>query len=296
MIPDEFALYLGCRIPIKNLEFEKASRLILKDLGINLHDMTGVGCCPNPVGISSINLETWLALGARNISIAEKMNKDIITFCAGCFETLRTVNHTLKGSPELKAKVKEILQKTGYDYNGTIKIYHLAEVLFSEENLKKIKEKVTKKLDFLTFSSHYGCHLIRPSEHMQFDDPERPLSIDRILNVLGVKSVDSAEKMTCCGYCARLHPEIGQTLSERKMLELNALKVDGLVGVCPACLNQYEMSQRKYNKSLSDEERLNIPVFYLSELIALAFGYSPEELRLKSKMIKPIEIIEKISS
>ncbi|MHA1368582.1 MAG: CoB--CoM heterodisulfide reductase iron-sulfur subunit B family protein [Promethearchaeota archaeon] len=294
---NEFALFLGCTIPIKNLAFEKASRLVLNDLGIKLHEMDGAGCCPNPVAVQSLNAETWMALAARNISIAEEMEKDIITLCAGCFETLKVVNQLLKRNKKYRENVQKILGKAGYEYKGSINVHHFVDVLTTKEALKKIKSMVTKNLD-LNVSAHYGCHLIRPSEYIQFDDPERPESIDKILKALNVNSIDSSEKLTCCGYCARLQPEIGETLSQRKVIELQKLGADCMVAACPACANQLSNSQRQFNrkhKQEPDKQQLKVPILYVTELIALVFGYTPEELNFKSRLIKADKLLEKIS-
>ena len=291
----DFAIFLGCTIPIKNIEFERASRVVLEDLGFRLHDMKGAGCCPNPVAIQSLKSETWMALAARNIAIAEAMEMDIITLCAGCFETLREVNQMLKHNQKYREKTQEILSSSGVEYKGSVTVHHFASIFSDEEVLKRIEVLATTPLD-LSVAAHYGCHLIRPSMHMKFDDPERPESIDKILKAIGIKPLDYANKVECCGYCARLHEEIGQTLSERKVKELKSLEADCLAAVCPACSNQYENAQRKHNRAHPGSETLDLPILYLTELIALAFGYSPKELGLKSKMIKPTNLIEKIST
>ncbi|MBD3187070.1 hypothetical protein GF325_09600 [Candidatus Bathyarchaeota archaeon] len=294
MLNEEYALFLGCTIPIKNQEFEKASRLVLGELGMSLENMDGAGCCPNPVAIQSLNMETWMALAARNIAIAETLDLDVLTLCAGCFETLRSVNHMLKNDSKYKRKVNEILGKAGYEYMGSLDVHHFVSILSQDEMLDKIKSLVTRNLD-LKVSSHYGCHLIRPSAHMNFDDPERPLSIDKIMKRIGVQTLDSSEKMTCCGYCARLHPEIGQALSERKMMELQGINADCVVAACPACANQLSNAQRLHNKEETSSSELDVPILYVTELLALAFGHEPRELRMKTKMIRPTALLEKIA-
>ncbi|MHA1681334.1 MAG: CoB--CoM heterodisulfide reductase iron-sulfur subunit B family protein [Promethearchaeota archaeon] len=291
---DEFALFLGCTIPIKNQAFERASRLVLDDIGIKLHEMEGAGCCPNPVAIQSLNSMTWMSLAARNLAIAEEMELDVLTLCAGCFETLREVNQILKHNEKYKKQVQEILGKAGVEYKGSIEVHHVAGLLSDKDVLERIGTLANRSLD-LNVASHYGCHLIRPSSHLKFDDPERPEVIDKVLKKLGFKNMDFSNKFECCGYCARLHPEIGQTLSERKMKELTQLKADCMVAVCPACANQYSNTQRLHNRKKKEEAPLNIPVLYLTELMALCFGYTPEELNLKSKMIKPTALIQKLS-
>ena len=48
---------------------------------------------------------------------------------------------------------------------------------------------------------------------------------------------------------------------------------------CPSCFQMLESNQRTVNKIY--EKNYEIPIFYITELIALAFGYTPDELGFK---------------
>ena len=63
--------------------------------------------------------------------------------------------------------------------------------------------------------------------------------------------------------------------------------------VCPACYQQYEFNQRELNKKNNSD--YNFPIFYLSELVALAFGFKPEDLGFKFHRIKPSTLFENIN-
>ncbi|MHA1669462.1 MAG: heterodisulfide reductase-related iron-sulfur binding cluster, partial [Promethearchaeota archaeon] len=155
----EYALYLGCTIPLKMPHFEKAFREISKILGITYKEMEGSSCCADPVAIQSLSIETWLTLGARNLAIAEKLGLDIMTVCSGCYETLKTVHVLLEEDKVAFNRVNAILDKLGINYKGTSKVLHFAELFSQDEMLEKIKSKVVKPLDSLNIASHYGCHL-----------------------------------------------------------------------------------------------------------------------------------------
>jgi heterodisulfide reductase subunit B len=60
--------------------------------------------------------------------------------------------------------------------------------------------------------------------------------------------------------------------------------------VCPACYQQFDFNQRELSKER--EIAYNFPVFYLSELVALAFGFKPEELGFNFHRVKPKELLE----
>ena len=291
----EYALYLGCTIPLKMPHFEFAFREIANILGYKFKEMDGASCCPDPVATQSVNIDTWLSLAARNLCIAEKMGLDILTICSGCYETLKTTQVLLEEDKAAFDRVNSVLKKIGYEYKGTSKVYHFVELFSQEEILDKIKNILMKPLDNLNVAVHYGCHLIRPSKILQFDHPERPETMDKIIKAMGAKSVAFAGKLECCGFCARLQDEIGFELVENKITELKELEeeVDVMVGVCPACVGQYDRKQRLISRKTGKE--LDIPVLYLPELMAIAFGVESDKLGLTNRSVRPKKLMEKLN-
>jgi heterodisulfide reductase subunit B len=159
-----------------------------------------------------------------------------------------------------------------------------------------LREHIVRPLSEFNFAVHYGCHLIRPSEIMQFDDPERPEKIDVIMEALGANTIEFATKLECCGYCARLQDEIGEELVKEKMTELVMLEqeVDALIAVCPACITQYDRKERLLSRK--SERDLDIPVLYLPEIMAIALGIDIDQLDLKRRSIRPTKLIEKLQT
>lgn len=291
----ELALYLGCTIPLKMPHLEKAFRDVASIMDLKLKEMEGVSCCPEPVSLQSLNIDTWVTLGARNLAIAENMGCDILTICSGCYETLKTVSVLLEEDEEYLKRINAILKKINYTYTGKTKVYHFVELFSQPDWLDKIKNLVVKPLDDLNLAVHYGCHLVRPSKIMRFDHPEKPEKIDIILEALGAKTVEFANKLECCGFCARLQEEIGMKLVEDKMTELSELEeeVDGLIAVCPACTSQYDRKEKIIARKTG--KKLEIPVLYLAEIMAIALGVDLEDLSLKNRSVKPNKLIEKLT-
>ncbi|MHA2400785.1 MAG: CoB--CoM heterodisulfide reductase iron-sulfur subunit B family protein [Promethearchaeota archaeon] len=292
----ELALYLGCTIPLKLPHLEKAFRDVASILDLKLKEMEGVSCCPEPVSLQSLNIDTWVTLGARNLAIAEKMGLDVLTICSGCYETLKTVSVLLEEDEEYLKKIDGILKKINYNYTGKTKVYHFVELFSQPEWLEKIEKILVKPLDDLNLAVHYGCHLVRPSKIMQFDHPERPEKIDLILKTLGAKTVEFANKLECCGFCARLQDEIGEKLVEDKMTELCELEeeVDALITVCPACTTQYDRKERMIARKTGKE--LDIPILYLAEIMAIALGVDLQDLSLTNRSVRPKKLIDKLTT
>jgi heterodisulfide reductase subunit B len=96
-----YDLFLGCVIPARLPFLEASSRKVFEKLGIKLNDVDGFSCCPDPTGIEQIDRNTWLALGARNLSLCNN-NGGVISFCSGCVETLKGVNYFINKDLTIK--------------------------------------------------------------------------------------------------------------------------------------------------------------------------------------------------
>lgn len=300
---NEYAFFPGCVIPTRFPQSEKSARQVLGALDIQLLKMEGITCCGDPIATQSLNIDMWITIAARNLCIAEKMNKDVITICSGCFEVLKETYNLLKENNTLKDQVNKRLAKIGYEYKGTSNVFHYLEILSKPENLEKIKKLTIRPLKNLIVSAHYGCHLIRPSRTVKFENPERPVTMDEIIQSLGAKTVDTPEKQSCCGYCVKLDESVGQKLVTQKITDLQRNHVDLMSVVCPSCLLQYNQTQHAVNKlydQKSDNEKtdtfakLNTPILFLTELMAIAFGMPVQELGLNKRAIKTTEFLSKI--
>jgi len=285
-----YDLFLGCVIPARLPFLEASSRKVFEKLGIQLNDVDGFSCCPDPTGIELIDHKTWLALGARNLSLCNT-NGSVVSFCSGCVETLKGVNYAINKDSHAKEEVNKVLKKVGKSYDGKVEVKHFAEVLY--ENLDKVKENVEKPLEGFKVAVHYGCHYLRPSEIIEWDDPFEPITIDEIVKAIGAESVEYDLKMECCGNpVEKSDRELSLLMIDNKLKAIENAGANCVAVVCPACYQQYEFNQRELNKRNNTE--YNLPIFYLSELVGLAFGFSPEEMGLNFHRIKPNELFESI--
>ncbi len=285
-----YDLFLGCVIPARLPFLEASSRKVFEKLGIKLNDVEGFSCCPDPTGIEQIDHTTWLALGARNLSLCRN-NGGVISFCSGCVETLKGVNYFINKDLTTKKEINRYLQKVGKVYEGKTEVKHFAEILY--ENLENIKKNVEKPLEGFKVAVHYGCHYLRPSEIIEWDDPFEPITIDEIVKALGAESVEYDLKMECCGNpVEKSDRDLSLLMIDNKLKAIENAGANCVAVVCPACYQQYEFNQRELNKRNNTE--YNLPIFYLSELVGLAFGFFPEEMGLNFHRIKPNELFESI--
>jgi heterodisulfide reductase subunit B2 len=275
---EEFKMFPGCTIGNRIPFIEASARKVFDKLGIKTSDAE-FACCPDPVGFNAVDHESWLAMGARNLTIAEEEGKDIVSLCNGCFQTLKMVNHELKQDEHLKDKINEILKQIKREFKGSINVKHFVEVLH-EVGADKIKENVVKDLTNLKVACHTGCHYNRPSEVMQTDDPMEPVKLRDLVAATGAVPVDYEEEMLCCG------SGVGNTEEEPSMQVLankfnSAIRAgaEAFIVVCPACFQQMDSNQKKASAQANTE--FKIPILYLTELMSLAFGENPDDLGLK---------------
>jgi len=278
---NKYALFLGCVAPLRYPGIEKATRDVFKALNVELVDLQGAGCCPAPGVIRSFDQATWLALGARNLALAEKQGVDLMTICNGCYGSLFEANHVLQHHPEKLKEVNEILAKVGMHYSGNVKVRHFAEVLYNDIGMEKIKAQVKNPLSF-NVAVHYGCHFIKPSRVKHLDDPERPKILDELVEATGAKSLNYKDKIMCCGAGGGVRSRNSATalkMTEEKLKNIKKVGGQMIVDVCPFCHLQYDRSQK-------DLPGFNIPVIHLSQLYGMAFGMPMESLGLEAHETK----------
>jgi heterodisulfide reductase subunit B len=291
---EKLSLFLGCIVPNRYPGIEKATKLCLQKLDIDVSDLPGASCCPAPGVFKSFDKATWLALASRNIVLSEKMGRDVLTVCNGCYGSLADANLELKKDPELKALTNNCLKEIGMEFKGTVEVRHIIEYLSKEFGPEKLKEYITTPLD-LKVALHYGCHLIKPSRDRNLGETEAPVFFDELVEATGAKSVDYTDKMMCCGAGGGVRS--GHTTESLEMLEhklacIRQAGVDCIVNACPFCHLQFDRGQLAVNEKF--EMDYSIPVLHYSQLLGLALGFSPSDLGIEQNAVQNVEFLAKI--
>ena len=274
----KYALFVGCTTLSRLPGYEKSARKVAEKLGVELVDMPGSSCCGTTY-METLNHKTFLALAARNIAIAEEMGLDIVTVCNGCTEVLTKANRELKGNPELRKEVNEILADTGKQFKGTQNVKHYVRMLKEDVGVDRIKAASVKPFKGLKVGAHYGCHLLKPHEVMDFDDPEAPRSLDELIDATGAVSVDYPNKLECCaGPVMGIREKVTWSVGLDKV-ETVKKYADILVTNCPFCYLTYERCQFMTEKSPK------VPVVHIPQLLGLAMGIDPDDLGIGSNKV-----------
>ena len=288
--PLKYAYYPGCASQAITKEADSATRKIAEILGIELHDMPKANCCGAGL-LTDYDYDLYLALNARIFAQAEEMGMDIMTICSTCLMVMSTANRDLKNAPKLLEKTNEILASADIKYNGTVRIKQLLWVLAGDYGLEDLKKKVTRPLKNLKVAPFYGCHSLRPSDALGFDNSERPWSLEAVISTLGAEAMEYNGKTKCCGFQVDLVAEDTAMEMTGKRL-LNAKDEGGscMVTPCPFChinLDNYQgMAEKKAG------HKINMPVFHLAQLVGLALGITAEELKLSRHLVSARDVLK----
>jgi heterodisulfide reductase subunit B len=285
--------FFGCMMETKYPWFEAAVRKSTAAVGMELVDVEGFTCCPDPIYFQATDKIDWYTIAARNISLAEELGYDLVTTCSGCTATLSETNIALKEDPELKNRINKRLKKIGREYKGTIDVRHAVTVLRDDYGLDRVAETVTRPLKGLRVAIHYGCHLLKPSRVMRVDDPNRPTILENLIRAVGAEPVAHDKSLLCCGR-ACMTDDIPEHMVIDILESIKSNNADCMGLICPTCFDEFDLGQiilgRKYEKTL------DVPVVYYFQLLGIAQGLTPEEVGLNMHKVKAKSLMDMVAA
>ena len=283
----KYAFFIGCTALARLWGYETSSRKTAAKIGVELVDMPGSSCCGTTY-LETLDEITALAMAARNICIAEKMGLDIVTICNGCTEALVKANKKLKEDPKLRAEVNHVLADVGKEFKGTVDVKHYVRMLKDDIGLEKLGSMVVKPFEGLRVGAHYGCHMLKPSDVMLYDDPEAPTTLDELIDLTGARSVQYPNKLECCaGPIMGVREDVTWSVGLEKV-ETVKKYADVMVTACPFCYITYERCQ------LMAENSPEVPVVHYPQLLGLALGLDYEDLGLEENKVDASVLLEKM--
>jgi len=283
-----FALFLGCTIPARLTQYESSSRAVLERLDVGLVDIREFNCCGYPVRNASF--KTFVLSSARNLALAQKANLNVMVLCKCCYGSLKKVDHLMEANASLRKEINTTLEREGLIYEGGIEVRHLLSVLYHEVGIESIREKREKGYEGLKIATHYGCHALRPSQVVQFDDPVNPSIFDQLVEVTGAESIDWATRLECCGAPAwGINDDLSMDLTRRKLGDGKQSGADYLCVACPYCHIQFDTVQKAILSQGGTDHRL--PSILYPQLLGLTMGIDRETLGLEMNQVPLGDIV-----
>jgi heterodisulfide reductase subunit B len=278
----EFALFLGCTIPARLNQYESSSRAVLEKLGVGLVDIREFNCCGYP--LRNMGFKIFLLSAARNLALAEKKNLNVMTLCKCCYGSLKKADYLMKEDASLRKEVNTTLEKEGLKYEGRIEIKHLLSVLHKDIGIEAIKGKIATTFKGLKIATHYGCHALRPSQVVGFDNPVAPTLFDQLVEVTGAESIEWAMKLDCCGAPLwGINDKLSMDLTLKKLTDGKKSGANYVCAACPYCHIQFD----KVQKMILSQRNMNhpLPSILYTQLLGLSMGIDRKALGLEMNEI-----------
>ncbi|MBI2440476.1 MAG: CoB--CoM heterodisulfide reductase iron-sulfur subunit B family protein [Lentisphaerae bacterium] len=289
----KYAYYPGCSLHSTAVEYDASFKAVAAKLDIELEEVPGWVCCGTSPAHSTSHLLS-IALPIKNLALAEAAKAtQMVVPCAACYSRFKFALYDMHHDQKIGDEVKEIV---GSSFQGNIKVLHPLEVI-AKLPAAVLKENVKRQIDDLKVVCYYGCLLTRPPKVVRFvaggqtppeagDDVEYPTTMDKILENVGINVLDWSYKTDCCGGAFALS-ETDAVLTLTQRILKNALEVgaDAIVVACPLCHANPDTRQAEINAKYNTN--YNMPIYYFTQLMGLAFGYSPEEMLINKHLTEP---------
>ena len=295
MTKRQYAFYPGCSSQkgASASNFATSIEVMCEKLGIQLNEIPDWNCCGASIGYGEGGLLPRLAISARNLALTEKHlpGQDLVSGCPACWLSTRETAEKLHESGSLMADTNEALKEVNLDFKGTVKARHIVEVLVEDVGFESMKTPVIKPLQGLKIAGYVGCQTNRPFG-IAGESFENPQYLDKMIETVGAEPASGYEqKVTCCGGAlAFSEPEKSQKQIKDIVESAYDHKADLIVTPCPLCQANVEIYQSEINKRHGT--KLDMPVAYYSQLMAVAYGATPKAAGLDGHVIQPKKLQE----
>lgn len=281
-----YSYYPGCSLHASAKEYDESTRGLFKALGIGLKEVPDWLCC-GATPAHNVDELLSLSLCAKNLALADGVEGDLAVACAACFSRLKVTQHHLADNETRRKQVE-------YAIDGTVNLHkpikHLLEILAKDFGLERLAGAVQKPLSGLKVACYYGCLLTRPPDVPQLDCVEAPTIMERVIGAVGAETVGWSHRMECCGANFTLsRPGVVLKLSGSVLDSAKAAGADCLMVACPLCHGNLDIRQKEIEEATG--KRFGMPVFYMTQLLALAVGVSSGKLGFDSMIVNPLPLL-----
>jgi len=274
-----FSYFPGCTLTGSAREYDLATRSVAGALDIELLELADWNCCGG-VTAASLSERALNVLGRRNLEQVPQEAPELLCPCPHCYTSFaRTLASAGQNAAEMGVNLRNIL-----------------DVFAGGEVLERLVERRTEPLTDLRLAGYYGCKLSRPDPEVASHRSERGSSagfgesagaLERVIEACGATAVEWPAGADCCG--AALGVASGDAAEELLAAIYQAVLgagAEAIVVACPLChlnldLHQYQVSQRLGS-------RVDVPVFFITELMAVALGIEECEDWLERHVTSPL--------
>ncbi len=294
------AYYPGCALEGTGHAYNRSTKAVGKELGLDLHEIKNWNCC-GAMEVKNIDPKLQTYLSARNMQLAQDQGFDtVMAPCNGCYHNLKKAEYDLEHDDASKEVNGRLSAKAGHgSYEpGGVETIHALDWIKHTVGEDGIRDRVKNSLSGLKIANYYGCMYTRPRhifpEKDQGPDTEstsEPHFMDDILEAAGAENVDFPLKTACCGGA--------HTLSDSDMstkLVLNILQAaeasgaDVIATECPTCHSGLEMHQVRAEKTLG--VKTSVKIMYFTQLLGVAMGMKPKKVGVHENVSDSVPMLK----
>jgi heterodisulfide reductase subunit B len=279
-----YLYYPGCSLKCSGRAYEESLLPVFEAAGIALEELPDWNCCGATAYMSVDELKA-AHLALRNLALAEQCANGagdpvhVVAPCAACYLALVKVQHNLADYPATADRLRKDLAGVGLDYTGRVRVRHPLDVLVNDVGLDRLRSLVARPLSDMRVACYYGCQLVRP--YPEFDDPDRPTTMDRLMLAMGTRTVEWPLKTRCCGgTLTGTIQGIGARLNELLAEEAAVRGANVIATACPLCQFNLDCHQKR-----STRREAGIPILYFTQVMGLALGFPPRRIGLRRQMV-----------
>jgi succinate dehydrogenase / fumarate reductase cytochrome b subunit len=287
------AFYPGCVSKGACPELYVSAKAIAGPLGLELKELVEAPCTGAGV-LSEQNPQLADALNGLTLAMAESEGADLMTICSTCQGVLSNHNYGLQQDPERMDRANATIGDQGFRYGGTTKVKHLLWMLFEDIGIDRVKAAIKRKLTGLKIAPFYGCYILRPEESLGLKErPERKTYLQQLIALVGAEPVEYRGSTKCCGFpMLTFNRDKALAMGGNHIMEAKDKGADLLVTPCPLCHLNLDGQQPDAGRVLKKD--IGVPIFHLPQLLGLAFGMDPSELRLDHHVVPTKGALEKV--
>jgi len=295
--------YPGCTLKDRTSQLENTALASAEKLGVQLKEIPNWTCCGAVYPVSETRIMNLVAPIRILKEVGEGGDDRVVTICDFCYNVLKRANRAIRDDDVKRARMNLFLSDDdrrwaaggkkvgeGEAYDGKVKVLHYLEMLRDEVGFKKMAAAVKRPLEELRVAPYYGCNLLRPAEEMNFDDPENPRIMEDFIEHLGGRVVSFPYRIECCGsFLGLSSPPAARRLSQTILTSARKNGADAVVLSCPMCFYNLETKQKELAKEYAGFQP--IPVFFFTQLLALALGQDTDALGFEEHFVDPLPLL-----
>ena len=272
----KIAYYPGCTLKTKAANLEESALHSLKALGVEAVELERWNCCGAVYSLADDDLIHILAPVRDLIRVKDMGFDKMITLCSMCYNTLARANLLMSNDAEKRKTINDFMEEET-DYAGEVEVYHMLNFLRDHIGWDTLRQKVKYPLTGMKLAPYYGCTLTRPRE-IAIDQAVHPRLFNDFIQAIGGQSIPFDASDKCCGaYEIISNPQQALEASGTIIREAENKGADALILSCPLC--EYNLARRQNDIIAIDNKLHSLPVFYFTQLLALALGLDPEVCR-----------------